>query len=166
MQERIPEKLSKFIHEEAERLGLKPVDISTRPGRSFFLEITLDKDGGITLEECSDFNRRISAWIDEEGMFGGRYMLDVCSPGLDRPLKKDTDYEWAVGRQIEVRLVNPVDSKFDLKGRLTKLNGAESIMMETREGSEICIERENISKASLCEAELATKHRTGRQNEW
>ena len=65
---RIPEKLIEFIKQEAEKPEYHLLDVSSRGGSGLFMEITLDKQGGITLDECSDFNRMVSAWMEKSGI--------------------------------------------------------------------------------------------------
>ena len=98
----IPEELGKFIQDEAGKEGFQLVDIVSRGGNTAFFEIILDKEGGISLDECSKFNSKVSTWIEEQDMFSGNFTLDVCSPGLDRLLKSDGDFEWAKGKKVKV----------------------------------------------------------------
>ena len=146
---RIPEKLVQFIQEEAGKANYKLVDFSTRGGRTSFMEIVLDKEGGITLDECSEFNRKITAWIEEEGIFGSEYTLDVCSPGLDRELKSDNDFNWAIGKDVEVRTHEPVEGKNVTVGKLVKADSAEGVVIEESEGNKVSIDRDNIAKIKL-----------------
>ncbi len=144
---RIPEKLEEFIREEAKKRGYQLVDLSTRGGRTFFMEVVLDKEGGITLDECSEFNRHVASWIDEEGIFEYEYTLDVCSPGLDRELKSEGDYSWAVGKDIEVRTHEPVNEANLTVGKLLEVKGREGILMERPDGQTVFVEKKNIAKA-------------------
>ena len=147
MSARIPEELANFIREEAGRSDYKLVDIVSRGKAS--LEIVLDKENGITLDECAAFNRAVSAWIDEKGMFSGVYTLDVSSPGLDRILKTDGDFEWAVGKDIEVKMQEPIGEKRDITGKLIETNSGENIIVEDEDGTSVSIGRNNIAKAKL-----------------
>ena len=145
----IPENLRQYILDEAERSGYQVVDISTRGGKGFFLEIILDKEGGIKLDECGAFNRRISAWIDGEGLFGGRYTLDVCSPGLDRILRSRSDFTWASGKQVEVTTHELLEGKNPIIGKLLKGNLDEGLTLEGEDGREIYIDREKIARTRM-----------------
>jgi len=145
----MPEKLHQYIRDEAERSGYQVVDISTRGGKGFFLEIVLDKEGGITLDECGSFNRRISAWIDGEKLFGGGYTLDVCSPGLDRILRSASDFIWAFGKEVEVTTHEPVEGRSAIVGRLLEGNLDEGLTLERELGDEVRIESGNIARARM-----------------
>ncbi|MFC1570683.1 ribosome maturation factor RimP [Candidatus Omnitrophota bacterium] len=143
----IPEELENFIQEEVKRGDYQLVDIVSRGKAS--LEIVLDKEGGITLDECADFNRTVSAWIDEKEMFAGAYTLDVSSPGIDRVLKSDRDFEWAVGKDIEVKMYEPIGEVREVTGKLIETNSGENIIVEDEAGTAVSIGRNNVSRAKL-----------------
>lgn len=145
----IPEKLMDFIREEAKKLGYEIVDITIRSARSASLEIILDKEGGITLDECGDFNRLVMTWIESEKLFGRGYTLDVCSPGLDRELKTSSDFVWATGKEVEVSTHEPVDKKSAIIGKLIESNDAEGVTIEEKSGNKVTIDKANIAKAKL-----------------
>jgi ribosome maturation factor RimP len=146
---RIPEELAGFIREEAEKAGYQLVEITTRSGNAFFVEIVIDKKGGITLDECSDFNRKIMSWMDENKMFEGGYTLDVCSPGLDRELRTEGDFWWALGKQVRVTTHEPVEKMSSIIGKLVKANEKEGITVEQDNGSTVHVDKNNVAKAKL-----------------
>lgn len=100
------------IRVQVEALGAELVDLSIRKSRGkSVLTVVADKAGGITLEECAEINRRLSLFfdqVDENGtgdhpaLFRGSYLLEVSSPGLDRPLKTEKDFLRAVGQTVRV----------------------------------------------------------------
>lgn len=145
----IPDELAQYIREEAERLHYQLVDIAAKGGYTLLLEIILDKEVGITLDECSDFNRNITSWIEEHGVFDGGYTLDVCSPGLDRKLKNDSDFLWAQGKDICVTTYEPIDGKRKIVGKLLRLDGKGDIIIDERGGSTLHIGKEAIASARL-----------------
>jgi len=146
---KIPEILNKHIQEEAQKLGYIIVDVTASGGRSTAVEITLDKEGGITLDECGNFNRKIISWIEGNDDLPQRYTLDVCSPGIDRVLKSDNDYSWAKGKDIEVRVWEPVQEKKEFIGKLVEFSLDGKISIETEDGENIIIEKDNVTKARL-----------------
>ena len=93
------------------------------PGR--YLRIYIDRPGGISLDELEKFHREIQPQLDRVDYD----FLAVCSPGLDRPLKKDRDFEHALGGKVEVRLFKPVDGKKLFEGALRAWN-AETVTIE------------------------------------
>ena len=144
----IPQELKDIIQKEADAAGYKVVDVTTRGGRGLFIEISLDKDGGISLDECGAFNRKISAWMDAAESYGEGNTIDVCSPGLDRALKSDSEFEWAVGKDVRVNTYEPVGDDKIIEGRLAHVDGSDTITIE-KEGTPVVIERRNISKAKI-----------------
>ena len=144
----IPEKLAEFIKSEAEKAEYCLLDIVSRQGAGFSLDITIDKQGGITLEECSDFNRKVSSWMEESATCGDIFTVDVSSPGLDRTLKTDADLEWATGKQITITTYEPVQEKKHFDGKLLS-HGDQDITVKRSSGDTIELKRKNIAKARL-----------------
>lgn len=88
--------------------GIEVVEVEfVGSGRSI-LRVYLDKPGGITLDDCADVSRELSAVLDVEDFIPGSYLLEVSSPGLDRPLRKPSDFERFRGNQARVRTRVPV----------------------------------------------------------
>jgi len=144
----IPEELRSYIKEEAEKENYKLVDITVKGGKVVHIEVILDKEGGITLDECGDFNKDILSWIEKKALFSGGYTLDVCSPGLDRELKTDNDFNWAAGRDITVNVKEPVDNKNSISGKLVGADGF-SVTIEQGTGHTVILDRKNITRAKL-----------------
>jgi ribosome maturation factor RimP len=82
-------------------------------------------------------------------MLKNGYTLDVCSPGLDRELRNNEEFSWAVGKEVKVTLHSPVEGKSAITGKLEKVNGEGNIVIEEDEGVRITLERKNIAKAKL-----------------
>ena len=111
------------------------------------LRLLVDKPGGIGLSECEALNNFLSVKLDEEDVIGERYTIEVSSPGLDRPLKTDRDFERVIGRDIEVDTHEPVDDKRHLEGTLIGME-RETIVVE-RDGISTVIPRDRIAFARL-----------------
>lgn len=144
----IPQKLAEFIQREAEKDDYYLLDVISRKGAGISLDITIDKPGGITLEECSHFNRKVSAWMEESAVCGDFFTVDVSSPGLDRVLKTDADLKWAGGRQIIVTTYDYVEGKKHFEGELAS-HGDKNIVLKSSSGDIIELDRKNIVKARL-----------------
>src|SRR5512138_37141 len=98
--------------------GVELVDLEyKREGRQMVLRLYLDKPGGITLDDCAEVSRELSTILDVEDCIPEEYTLEVSSPGLNRPLKKRSDFERAVGRLVKVKTFAQVA---DEKGNLRK----------------------------------------------
>jgi len=82
------------------------------------LRLTIDKPGGVTLDDCTRLSRAVGHALDVEEPIDHRYALEVSSPGLDRPLTRPDDYRRFAGRSAKVVLKEPVDGQKYFKGRL------------------------------------------------
>ena len=104
----------------AEQLHYELVDVElVREGSSRYLRIYIDKPDGITLNDCESYHRAVMPLVERVDYD----FLEVCSPGIDRPLKKREDYERRVGEQVEVSLYRPVDKRRKFEGELLGLEG-------------------------------------------
>jgi ribosome maturation factor RimP len=135
-------------------MGLELVDIEFgRVGRDAVLRLFIDKDGGITLDDCAGVSRELSLILDVEDVISSNYSLEVSSPGLDRPLKKLSDYERFAGRLIKVRTYEPLpdDKGNKRKTFLGKLDGLVDgvVKMTLAEGQTASIPLERVAKANL-----------------
>lgn len=116
------------IRSMAERVaaseGLYLVDVELKGGRSnTLLRVYVDKAGGISHGDCQNVSEQLSAMLDVEDPFPGSYTLEVSSPGLDRELRKPSDYQHFAGRRARVILREPVDGQTVVEGRLAGLEG-------------------------------------------
>ncbi|MBS5521051.1 MAG: ribosome maturation factor RimP [Clostridiales bacterium] len=95
------------------------VDVEwVKEGSNWYLRIYIDKDGGITVDDCEIINREFGDVLDEKDYISENYIFEVSSPGLDRPLKKEKDYARSLGKDVEIRLYRPVDKKKEFVGTL------------------------------------------------
>ena len=140
----LQESIEKLIAPYLEHQGADLVDLQLKgspPNRT--LRIDLDCSNGITVDECARLSRGIADVLDTHDPINGRYVLEVSSPGLDRSLKSDRDYELAVGRTVRVIL----EGGRELIGRLTRYSGPELVL--TVNG-----EPRNVSAAEITKANL------------
>ncbi len=124
-----------------------------KEGKNWFLRLFIDKDGGIDIEECAFVSEHLSEKLDtiDPDPIRQAYFLEVSSPGAERPLKKETDFEKAIGEYIHVSLYQPLGGEKIYEGILQSLNEEELVLkikIKTRE-KEIAVERKNIAKARL-----------------
>ena len=117
------EKLAGEMHFE-----LVDVELA-KEGAGRYLRIYIDKPGGITLDDCEAFHRAIQPQVERVDYD----FLEVCSPGLDRPLKKQRDFDAHIGQDVQVHLYKPVDKKKVFEGTLVGLIDGE-IVLDTSEG--------------------------------
>ena len=98
-------------------IELVNIEYLSEQGR-WILRIYVDKSGGITLDDCARVSREIGDLIEVKDIFLQGYTLEVSSPGLNRPLKKEKDFERAVGKNIKIRMATPLDGRRNFGGCL------------------------------------------------
>ena len=118
-----------------------------KEGPDYILRVYADKEGGIGIDDCVAISRKLSDKLDEEDMIKEAYILEVSSPGLTRPLKKDRDFERSIGRKIEVKLYSADRGAKELEGDL-KTFDQEYVVIDV-DGEERRLERNNISSVRL-----------------
>jgi len=129
--------------------GLSLVDSEwRREGRRWVLRFFVDKPGGVGIDDCQGFSREAGDVLDVSGLIEPSYDLEVSSPGLDRVLKKDREFRWAVGRDVHCWVSEPVDGRLELSGRLVEvLPGA--LTLEETTGARREVPRRLVTKARL-----------------
>jgi len=144
------DRIKEIIKPIADERGYGLVDVAyKREGGKFVLRIVADAPGGITMEECARLNSELSELLDTEGVIEEEYTLEVSSPGLDRRLKKDEDFLWAVGKKVKVTTYAPLEGRNVFSGVLVGL-GAGTVVVE-ESGASTEIPREKIASAKVNE---------------
>ncbi|MDF2612651.1 MAG: hypothetical protein K0S71_437 [Clostridia bacterium] len=124
------------------------VDVEfVKEGPTFYLRIYIDKEGGITIDDCQKTSRAIEKVLDEKDTIKDPYILEVSSPGLDRILKKDKDFEKFKGSMVEVKLYEPISKKKQFIAELVSKDSEELIIED--EGNEIKIPMKNVAVVRL-----------------
>jgi ribosome maturation factor RimP len=133
----------------AGQYGVQVVDIELAGGaRRPTVKIFIDKEGGVTLDDCERFSRAMSAVLDVEDPITSPYVLEVSSPGLDRPLRGLRDFEASVGKLARVITKEAIGKQTFLIGRILEVKGNMiRLIMENEE--EIEIPYEKVSRARL-----------------
>ena len=104
------------------------VDIEyVKEAGEYYLRIFVDKEGGISLNECEVVSRALSEILDVKDPIKDNYYLEVSSPGLDRPLKKDKDFVKYQGRDVEIKLYKPLNGSKQLEAELVGLTEDKKI---------------------------------------
>lgn len=110
--------------------GFELVDVEyVKEGGTWYLRGYIDKPGGITVNDCEAVSREFSEKLDEKDFIEDSYIMEISSPGLDRPLKKEKDYQRSLGRLIEVRTYRPIDKRKEFCGVLTAYD-ADTLTIE------------------------------------
>ncbi len=89
-----------------------------KEGSEYYLRAYIDKDGGITIDDCVDVSRKLSDKLDEDDFIDGEYILEVSSPGVERALKKDRDFDKSIGKDVYVKLYKAIDKQKEFVGKL------------------------------------------------
>ncbi|MCI9616776.1 MAG: ribosome maturation factor RimP [Eubacterium sp.] len=132
-----------------EEKGYEMVDVEyVKEGSSWYLRAFVDKPGGITINDLESVSRRLSDLLDEKDFISDAYILEVSSPGLGRPLKKDRDFDRSIGEEIEVHLYRSLNGNKQYIG-LLKSYDKDTITIEDEDGSEINLDRVNVSLVKL-----------------
>lgn len=111
------------------------VDVEyVKEGGSWYLRAYIDKEGGITVDDCEIVSRAFSDRLDENDFIEDAYILEVSSPGLGRPLKKEKDYRRSMGKELEIRTYRAVDRCREFYGVLTAYD-EDSVTIEEEDGT-------------------------------
>ena len=114
---------------------------------NWYLRSYIDKPGGITVDDCEVISRLLSDWLDKEDFIEDSYIMEVSSPGLGRPLKKDKDFERSLGEEVELRLYKPRNRQKEFTGIL-KAYDKDTVTLEM-DGTEEVFERGEIALIRL-----------------
>lgn len=147
--EELSEKIRELIRPVTESIGIELYDMELgRMKGKILLRIYIEKQGGVTIDDCERTSREIEAVLDVEDPIPGPYVLEVSSPGLDRPLKKPIDFKRFAGKKIRVITNEPVDKQTFFIG---EIGGAtdEDVMLVLPKDRKVIIPYKNISRARL-----------------
>lgn len=114
---------------------------------TWYLRAYIDKEGGIAVDDCEVISRILSDWLDQTDFIEDSYILEVSSPGLGRPLKKERDFERSLGEEVEIRLYKALNKQKEFTGIL-KAYDKENVTIETAEG-ELVSNRPDIALIRL-----------------
>ncbi|MFN3598410.1 MAG: ribosome maturation factor RimP [Aquificaceae bacterium] len=145
----IVEKVKELVEPVIKNMGYRLFDVEFRSERGWVLRIILDKDGGITIGDCEEVSKRVSALLDVEDIIPVSYLLEVSSPGLTRELTKPAHYEFFQGRLIKLILREPVEGKREIKGYIEGVKEGILHIREKETNKEYHIPISFIAKANL-----------------
>lgn len=131
-----------------EQNNFELVDVEyVKEGSNWYLRVYIDKPGGINVDDCELISRALSDKLDEEDFIDDAYILEVSSPGLGRPLKKDKDFARSLGEDVEIKLYRMKDGTKDYRGFLKSYNKEEIVIEDNDE--EITFKRSEIALVRL-----------------
>ncbi|MCI8401249.1 MAG: ribosome maturation factor RimP [Lachnospiraceae bacterium] len=125
--------------------GFEVVDVEfVKEGTNRYLRAYIDKQGGITVDDCEIVSRALSDKLDETDFIEESYILEVSSPGLGRPLKKEKDFARNMGELVEIRTFRPIEKQKEFSGILKAYDEAH-VTIEEEDGTERRFERNEIA---------------------
>ena len=144
--------IEKTVSEIAEPVvatkGLELVGVEyNKEGENWILRVFIDQDGGISLDDCEEVSQELSAKLDLIDPIDKSYLLEVSSPGLDRPLNSDDDFIRFSGEKVDISTYAPVNGKKEWSGILLVLE-EDKIKLEV-EGEEVLIPRSKVAQTKL-----------------
>ena len=129
--------------------GFELVDVEfVKEAGTWYLRGYIDKPGGITVNDCEAVSRLFSDRLDEKDFIEESYILEVSSPGLDRPLKKPADFERSLGKAVEIRPFRSVDGQKEFVGTLTAYD-EQTVTIEEENGGRKVFEKKDIALIRL-----------------
>jgi len=128
-------------------MELVHLEMKREPG-GLLLRLYIDKEGGVTLDDCARISRQLSVQLDVEDPIEERYTLEVSSPGLDRPLFSDGDFARFSGRKIRLSTHVPLEGRRNYQGRLDGIVDG-SVRLTLEDGRQVAIPRDQVAKARL-----------------
>jgi ribosome maturation factor RimP len=122
-------KTEELVTPLVEKNNFELVDVEfVKEAGTNYLRVYIDKEGGITIDDCEIISRSLSDLLDEKDYIEETYILEVSSPGLGRPLKKDKDFARSIGQEVDVKLFKPIDKQKEFNGTLESFDDKEIIV--------------------------------------
>ena len=113
------QKTEEILTPIVDEYGFELVDVEyVKEGGTWYLRAYVDKPGGISINDCEAVSRRLSDVLDEKDFIDDSYIMEISSPGLGRPLKKEKDFKRSLGEEVEVRTYRMIDKKKEFTGIL------------------------------------------------
>ncbi len=146
--EKLIEEVREVVEPILQSLGYELVDLEyQREPRGWVLRIFLDREGGVTLEDCAEASGEVGAVLEAQDVIPQAYVLEVSSPGLTRPLKKPGDFQKFRNHLVKIKMYQPLDGRKNFKGTLLGLEG-ENVRLEI-EDRVYELPLQKIAKANL-----------------
>ena len=132
-----------------ERMYFELVDVEyVKEGGTWYLRAYIDKEGGITVNDCEAVAREMNEILDREDFVEDSYVFEVSSPGLGRPLKKEKDYIRSMGKEVEIRTYRAINREKEFYGILSAYD-ENTVTIKTEDGTEMTFEKSDIALIRL-----------------
>ena len=141
-------KTKELIADILKDAGVELYDVDfEKEGSDWYLRVYIDKEGGVTIDDCEKVSRAFNEVLDKEDYIEETYIFEVSSPGLGRKLKKDVHFEKAIGENVDVKLFKPVDKVKEFRGVLKSFD--QNTVTIAVEDKEISFNRKDIAIIKL-----------------
>lgn len=143
------EKTEQLIQSFIDAHHFELVDVEyVKEGSDWYLRVYIDKEGGITVDDCEVISREFNEVLDKENYIPDQYIFEVSSPGLLRPLKKEKDYQRSIGKLIDIKLYRAEDKQKEFTGVL-KAYDEKTVTLAFEKDEEKTFERANLAMIRL-----------------
>ena len=127
----LPDRIEKEIDKIVASEGMELVHIEyKKQGRGYLLRVDIDKEGGVTLDDCQLISQQVSTYLDVDDVVPGEFELQVSSPGLDRKFYKESDYQKFIGRLVRVKTSKAIRGLHVIVGRLKEFDGQKIVVTD------------------------------------
>lgn len=143
------QRVEEIIAPFAKELGLEIWDVTfKKEGSDWYLRIFIDKDGGVSIDDCVDLTHAVSKPLDEADPISQNYMLEISSPGVERELKKDEHFVKYINSPVMLRTIRPIDGVRDFCGVL-KAYEDKQITVALKDGTDFSIDKKDTVYVKL-----------------
>lgn len=139
-----------YLEELQKEIDFELVDVEfVKEASQYYLRVycDMDKEGGISIDDCVEISRNISAWLDKEDFIPEEYILEVSSPGLGRTLKKDKDFKRELGKEVELKTFKAINKQKEFSGILENFD-ADTLTIKIA-GEDVKFSRNEIANVRL-----------------
>lgn len=141
---KIEAQIEKLVMPIIEKNNYELVDIEyQKEGSNWYLRIYADKEGGFTIDDCENISKELSKLLEDNDPIKQAYILEVSSPGLDRPLKKEKDFIKYKGEIVDLKLYKPFNKRKEFQGKLIDLKN--NVVTIEEDGNELSFNRDEIA---------------------
>jgi len=143
------QKTEEILNPIVDEYGFELVDVEyVKEGSTWYLRAYIDKPGGISIDDCEAVSRRLSDILDEKDYIDEAYILEVSSPGLGRPLRKEKDYKRSLGKEVEIRTYRMIEKRKEFTGTLKEYDD-KTVTIEEEGGNVRTFEKSGIALIRL-----------------
>ena len=142
-------RVERYLLPLVEEHNFELVDVEyVKEAGNWYLRAYIDKEGGIAVDDCEVISRKLGEWLDKEDFIDESYILEVSSPGLGRPLKKEKDFIRSMGKDVDVRLYRQIDKQKEFTGALSAYD-ENTVTLTMEDGSQMVFEKPDIALIRL-----------------